>query len=86
MKKKMDNLPDEIINFDITNIQDYMINEAWEALQQLDKVTLHFNHTIINTKTTVTTKRLEWMWSHCQLSTTHRDMIECDDCCRWFHW
>ena len=50
MKKKMDNLPDEIINFDITNIQGYMTNEAWEALQQLGKVTLHFNHTIINTK------------------------------------
>ena len=24
--------------------------------------------------------------SHCQLSRTHRDMIECDDCCKWFHW
>ena len=31
----MDNLPDEIIDFDITKIQDYMTNEAWETLQQL---------------------------------------------------
>ena len=49
MKKKMDNLPDEIIDFDISNIQVYVTNEAWETLQQLGKVTLHFNHTIINT-------------------------------------
>ena len=52
MKKKMDSLPDEIINsdHDITNIQDYMTNEVWKVLQQLDKVTLYFNHIIINTK------------------------------------
>ena len=49
MKKKMDNLPNEIIDFHIINIQDYMTNEAWEALQQLGKVALHFNHTIIDT-------------------------------------
>ena len=47
MKKKMDNLPDKIINCDITNIQDYMTNEAWEALQQLD---IYGGITIINTK------------------------------------
>ena len=40
MKKKMDNLPDEIIDFDISNIQEYVTNEAWKALQQLDKVAL----------------------------------------------
>ena len=34
MKKKMDNL---LIDFDIANIQDYMTNEAWKALQQLGK-------------------------------------------------
>ena len=49
MKKKMNNLPNVIIDFDITKIQDYMTNGAWEALQQLGKVTLHSNHTIINT-------------------------------------
>ena len=32
MKKKVNNLSDEIIDFDISNIQDYMTNEAWEAL------------------------------------------------------
>ena len=51
MKKKMDNLLNEIIDFDIAIIQDYMTNTAWEALQQLGKITkvvLHFNHTIIN--------------------------------------
>ena len=32
MKKKMDNLPDEIMDFDITNIQDYMTNEVWKVL------------------------------------------------------
>ena len=46
----MDNLSDLIIDFDITNNHDYMTNDAWEALQQLDKVALYFNHTIINTK------------------------------------
>ena len=73
------------MDFDITNIQDYMTNEVWETLQQLGMV--HYTSTILSlTQHAVTTKHLEWMCSHCQLSTTHRNMLECDDYCRWFHW
>ena len=32
IKKKLNNLPDEIIDFNITNIQDYMTKEGWEVL------------------------------------------------------
>ena len=32
IEKELNNLPDEIIDFNITNIQDYMTKEAWEVL------------------------------------------------------
>ena len=32
VKKKLNNLPDDIIDFNITNIQDYITKETWETL------------------------------------------------------
>ena len=38
---KKNNLLNEIINFNITNIQDYMTKETCKPLQQLDKVVFY---------------------------------------------
>ncbi|GFQ80780.1 uncharacterized protein TNCT_333491 [Trichonephila clavata] len=34
----------------------------------------------------ITIKQNFWRCNHCQSSTTLNNMVQCDDCCHWYHW
>ena len=71
-------IPDNIIDIDTSIVEQYMEEDAWEELQQIIK-TFHMLHLVHR-------KQSEWMCTVCHPCTTEANMIECDECGRWFHW
>ena len=88
----LENIPDEIIDMDVSGLKDFLTLEAWRQLKDTGiyipvyKLSINNNHQALCVLyCVVEKKKLQWRCGACT-TIKFANMVMCSACQSWFHW